>query len=73
LDALVKRTGKFIVFTEDNNVARLHKVKVGLKGHNSAIILQGIKSGDRVVIQGNVGLRDGSPIRSIGTVKTGVE
>ena len=68
LDALVKRSGKFIVFTVDKKSARLHQVSVGLQSDMYAIISKGIKAGEQVVVQGNIALREGSPIRVIDTI-----
>lgn len=70
LDALVKRAGKFIVFTTGKNIALLHRVKVGLRSDTEAIILKGIRVGDKVVIQGNISLREGTPTRVIRTLRS---
>ena len=63
LDALVKRAGRFIVFTIKDNIAHLHEVTVGLRNDKKAIIMKGINAGDTVVVQGNIALREGTPIR----------
>ncbi len=69
LDALVRRDNRFIVFTAGQGRAHLHQVKVGLQTADKAVILKGIKAGDRVVVQGNIALREGTPIRVIGQGK----
>jgi membrane fusion protein (multidrug efflux system)/multidrug efflux system membrane fusion protein/cobalt-zinc-cadmium efflux system membrane fusion protein len=65
LDALVKRDGGYLVFSVAEGKAHLHKVKVGLRSKDRAVVLEGLKPGLSVVVQGNIALKEGTPVRVI--------
>ena len=54
-------TGK-AVYVIDNGNARLTKVEIGKRLSGKVEITEGLKAGDRVVIAGQMRLRDGAPV-----------
>jgi membrane fusion protein (multidrug efflux system) len=54
-------TGK-AVYVVDNGNARLTKVEIGKRLAGKVEITEGLKAGDRVVIAGQMRLRDGAPV-----------
>jgi RND family efflux transporter MFP subunit len=50
------------VFVVKNNQAVLTAVKIGLQNTSQVEVLEGLADGDRVIIRGNYGLEDGSPV-----------
>ncbi|WP_199221537.1 efflux RND transporter periplasmic adaptor subunit [Desulfonatronum sp. SC1] len=59
-------THLFVV--DDENTARLRPVRLGPVTDGRQIILEGLKSGDQVVINGQAALRDGMPVNVVETV-----
>jgi len=61
--AVLKRDGRAYVFRVDaHGAARETEVHLGISSAASVEITRGISEGDRVVIEGNVGLSDGAPV-----------
>jgi len=54
----------FVVDGEDT--ARIRPVRLGPVTEGRRIVLEGLKNGDRVVINGHVALRDGMPVNVVG-------
>ncbi|HEX5867220.1 MAG TPA: efflux RND transporter periplasmic adaptor subunit, partial [Beijerinckiaceae bacterium] len=50
------------VYRIDNGNARLTKVEIGKRLAGKVEITEGLKAGDRVVIAGQMRLRDGAPV-----------
>lgn len=63
--AIVTRGANRYVFTVIANVARLCPVVLGDRGEGWVEIIQGLKAGDPVIVNGPDGLRDGEPVRRI--------
>lgn len=57
------------VFVVEGDRARKKEVVIGLQTVNEVEILSGLKEGELVIVEGNFGLVDGSPIAIIGEVK----
>jgi len=50
---------------EDDGVARIRKITVGIEQGDTLEVLAGLEDGDQVVLVGKEALRDGSPVRLI--------
>lgn len=59
----VEDTEVYVV--EDDGVARLRKITVGIEQGDTLEVLAGLEDGDQVVLVGKEALRDGSPVRLI--------
>jgi HlyD family secretion protein len=46
-----------------DSIAHEHKVQVGVRQLEKVQILDGVKSGERIVVGGGFGLQDGSQVR----------
>jgi len=62
-DALVERRGDLFAFVVEGNEARQRKVEVGITDRERAEIISGIRAGERVVLVGAQGLKDGDPVQ----------
>ena len=56
-DAILIKDGKNVVYSVENNIAKLKHVVTGKAYKNSIEIIDGIKAGDLIVIRGNERLR----------------
>ena len=56
-DAILIKDGKNVVYSVENNIAKLKHVVIGKAYKNSIEIIDGIKTGDLIVIRGNERLR----------------
>lgn len=63
--ALVIRSGKEVVFVEEDGLAKWHYVTTGLKSNNEVEVLTGLEEGDMVIITNNIYLAHDSPVRII--------
>jgi len=63
-EAVVEKKGKKYLFKVEDGKARLTEVRVGLTTEEDVEILEGIKTGDRVVIKGAEKLRDGQRVKT---------
>ncbi|HFE54097.1 MAG TPA: hypothetical protein ENK07_11670 [Bacteroidetes bacterium] len=54
--------GDSVVFVAEKNVARERRVRVGLKNKHEVEILDGLRPGEAVIVEGNYGLTDGTPL-----------
>ncbi|MCU0446221.1 MAG: efflux RND transporter periplasmic adaptor subunit [Microscillaceae bacterium] len=61
--AIVIRSGKKVVFTEENGLAKWNYVTTGLENQESVEITEGLKPGMRVIINNNLQLAHDSPVR----------
>ncbi|ALC16942.1 RND family efflux transporter, MFP subunit [Desulfuromonas soudanensis] len=62
LYALVDEGGRRIAFVEDNGVARLRTVVPGAVVGNQVVIREGLKTGERLIVQGQQLIGDGSRV-----------
>lgn len=62
-EAVVLRSGKKVVFTEENGQAKWNYVSTGLENVNLVEVIEGLKSGDRVIIDNNLQLAHNSPVK----------
>jgi len=62
--------GVSVMVVGSDNLAHEHKVEVGVRTPEQAQILKGAQPGERVVVDGGVGLEDGAKVR-IGDAKAG--
>lgn len=64
-DALVRELGANYVFTVEEGLARKKKVSLGIQENSHIEILDGIKENDTVIIFGQQGLKDGTPVEIV--------
>ena len=55
--------GSAVYVVGADSVAHQRKVKVGVRNAESAQILNGAKAGEKVVVQGGIGLSDGAKVK----------
>jgi len=60
--AVLEREGKKIVFTHENNRAKMINVLTGVEDEKNIEIKEGLKKGDEVIIEGNYALLEGTKI-----------
>jgi len=60
--AVVEQYGEPIVFTVEENLARRRPVKLGLRSDDRVEVLEGLSAGDRLVVQGQWTIKDGSAV-----------
>lgn len=63
--AVVLRTGKQVVFTEQGGIAMWNYVTTGLENMNDIVITDGLTPGQRVIYDGNMNLAHESPVKVI--------
>jgi membrane fusion protein, multidrug efflux system len=56
------QTGPYLFVVDDKNVVKLTRVKTGIVRNGMLVITEGLKAGDRVVIQGQQRIRDGMTV-----------
>lgn len=52
-----------IVFVDDNGIAKMREVELGLQGEKFALAVSGLKQGEKVVVVGQAALNDGDKLR----------
>jgi len=57
--------GAFVYVVEPEGTASVRLVKVGDRTAESLVILEGVKAGERVVLEGTDRLREGAKVRVI--------
>lgn len=61
--AIVIRSGKKVIFTEENGLAKWHYVTTGLDNGEEIEILEGLKENEKVIISNNLQLNHDSPVK----------
>ena len=56
------QTGPYLFTIDDKNVVHLQRVKTGIVRNGMLVITEGLKAGDRVVVQGQQRIRDGMTV-----------
>lgn len=64
-EALVPEQAKQYVFVVRGAMAEKREVRIGARRPGSVEVLEGLKAGERVVIEGTVKLRDSGPVRDM--------
>jgi len=67
-NAIIENGGENSVFVVDDETAEKRSVVTGYSNHGRVEILEGLSDGERVVVVGHNGLRDGSTVAVIGNV-----
>ncbi|HDM42950.1 MAG TPA: efflux RND transporter periplasmic adaptor subunit [Firmicutes bacterium] len=62
IDALIEEDGGYSVFIIEDGTAKLHPVSIGIKEHEMVEIIDGVGSGDIVVLRGQSVLKDGDEV-----------
>jgi len=55
-----------VFVVDETDTARARPVRLGPVVHGGRVILEGLRKGDRVVVNGHVALRDGMPVNVVG-------
>lgn len=56
------QTGPYLFTVDDKNVVHLQRVKTGIARNGQLVISEGLKAGDKVVVQGQQRIRDGMTV-----------
>lgn len=59
------QAGKYVYTIDDNNIANLTYIKTGLQTGDNWVVKEGLKAGDRVVVDGLQKVVPGSPVQEI--------
>ena len=59
------RDGEFVFRIDESGMARRVAIRSGKRQSDLVEVLEGLERGDRVVIRGFLGLRDGKPVTPI--------
>lgn len=57
--------GEYVYRVDEGDVSRYTRVKTGLQLNDRVEILDGVEIGDKVIVKGIIGLRDGSKVRVV--------
>ncbi len=63
--ALVKIEDEYYVFVNENNIAKLRKVRIGFNYKENVAIREGLNEGEEIVVFGREFLKDGTPINPV--------
>jgi len=64
-EALVPEQNRQFVFVVDGAMAEKREVRIGSRSPGSVEIVQGLRVGERIVVEGTVKLRDSGPVRDL--------
>ena len=64
--ALIQRGAEVLVFTVADNTARARQITHGVRNAGWVEVIEGLTEGERVVTDGLIKVRDGSPIEPVG-------
>lgn len=64
LGALFRQGEDWAVYVEDGNLARVRKVQLGRRNQREAVVAQGLKAGERVVLYPPDSLADGARVKT---------
>jgi membrane fusion protein (multidrug efflux system) len=56
------QTGPYLFTVDDKNVVHLQRVKTGIQRNGQLVVTEGLKPGDKVVVQGQQRIRDGMTV-----------
>lgn len=59
------QAGKYVYTVDENNIANLTYIKTGIQSGDNWIITDGVKTGDRIVVDGLQKVVPGSPVQEI--------
>jgi membrane fusion protein (multidrug efflux system) len=60
--AALDQTGPYLFVVDDKNVVQLRRIKAGIVRNGQLVVSEGLKAGDKVVIQGQQRIRDGMTV-----------
>ena len=61
--AVVERSGRKVVFTVEDGLAKWHYVTVAHENDEEVAIGEGLRAGERVIVSGNLNLGHDAPVR----------
>jgi len=64
-EALVPEQNRQFVFVVAGGMAEKREVRIGSRSPGSVEIIQGLRVGERIVVEGTVKLRDSGPVRDL--------
>ena len=56
------QTGPYLFVVDDKNVVHLQRIKAGIVRNGMLVLTDGLKAGEKVVIQGQQRIRDGMTV-----------
>lgn len=59
------QAGKYVYTVDENNIANLTYIKTGIQSGDNWIVTDGVKTGDRIVVDGLQKVVPGSPVKEI--------
>lgn len=59
------QAGKYVYTVDENNIANLTYIKTGIQSGDNWIVTEGVKAGDRIVVDGLQKVVPGSPVQEI--------
>jgi multidrug efflux system membrane fusion protein len=62
-------SGAFVYLLDKGNIAKVQAVELGPRNEDSIAVISGLKAGDQVITEGQVGLRDGSEVKLVEPAK----
>lgn len=64
-DAIIEKEDGFYVFVIEQEKAHLCKISLGLEQDTNVEVKKGLKTGDMVVVMGQTGLEEGTPVKVV--------
>ena len=58
----IDQTGPYLFVVNDKNVVELRRIKVGVTREGMATITEGLKAGEKVIVQGQQRVREGMTV-----------
>ena len=62
--SITEQMGEYFVYVVEQDTARQHKVKIGKVVGKNIVILDGLKPGEQIVVEGIQKLRDGVAVQT---------
>ncbi|CAN5921741.1 efflux RND transporter periplasmic adaptor subunit [soil metagenome] len=56
------QTGAYLFTVDDKNVVHLQRIKAGIVRNGQMVVTEGVKAGDKIVVQGQQRIRDGMTV-----------
>jgi RND family efflux transporter MFP subunit len=69
-DSLVRRTGTYLAYVVENNIAVRKTVQVGIWSGNQMEVKSGLEPGQMLVVSGQHKLTDGTPVEVVKTIQS---
>jgi len=70
-DVILHNENKTYVYVVENDKVRIQHIKTGVTDNGKTVIVEGIKAGDKVVLEGTDRLRDGADVEIVAVLEEG--